>query len=187
MAPGRVALRTMLTTSHLSIAALGFVALAAAATFLDWAVPRVSAAELLIESQRLRAAGEEIPAGQAAKARVAFGLSGTDAPFHGTAVLVLVMAGGVLIAIGASTAKQPERVQVAETELRAGGGVLALAFLVLLLDCSSEVFSARARGAGLWAALALTIAGALAATFASAQVRPEEEAMPERPDLPDSP
>ncbi|MDA1194311.1 MAG: hypothetical protein O2894_03935 [Planctomycetota bacterium] len=143
------------------------------AIFLDWAVPERTAAELYADTLREHAEGQALEPAREAAIRQAYPLQGTDEPFHGVLLAVIAgLAAALLIAGSAVAETQAAR---AETLLRAGGVALGLAFVLALLDTSSEVFALRNRGLGLYLALVCSLAGCLAGTVASARVAPGAE------------
>ena len=143
----------MRSASNLSTAALVLAALAVGATFLDWAVPAKSAADLYADTLREHAEGTPLDPRRQAELREAYPLQGVDAPFHAVWFILLQVVGAGLVVAGISLAKHPGRRRLAEGLLRAGGAVFAVAFLVAMLDSSSEcsaVASARPASTPPW-------------------------------------
>jgi hypothetical protein len=158
----------VLTSFHLSVAAIACAALSLGSCFLDWAVPAQSLADLMADTIGKHAEGAPLDPRRQAQIREAYPLQGTDEPFHGVLLMVLAAAGALLVVGGVSMARDGERADLAEGLLRGAGAVLGIAFLLTLLDGGSDVFIVRSRGAGIYAAIVLSLAGCLAATFASA-------------------
>ncbi len=166
----------MLTSSHLSIAAIACAVLCVGAAFLDWAVPAQSLADLMADAVGKHADGQPLDPRQQEAIRQAYALQGNDEPFHGILLVVLAAAGGLLAVGGLSLARDVARLDLAEGLLRGSGAVLGVAFLLALLDSGSDVFVVRSRGVGLYATIVLSLAGCLAATFASAKLPGREPA-----------
>ncbi len=168
-----------LSASHLSTAAIVCALLGAVTCLLDWAVPprSLAAATAAAHASRLDGGGNDA-AHRVREVATAFPLQGTDQPLHGIWVMVLAALGAGLIAGGLLLAGQPGRQQVAEGTVRGAGVVLALGFLLVLMDVGSDVFAQRERGLPLWITGVLLVAGCLAATFASVKLAPSTASTP---------